>query len=392
VEKAGRVAPFKSLDILRGLAALWVVMCHAATHYVGGTRLEKWPIYNFSMRGQLGVMLFFLISGYCIVGAAYSAFASGKKVRRYAFERARRIYPPYFFATLLALVYAGGLIQAQRWRLIPEVNHLIQLKGGALFWLSNFLLFQSEAGQRYINVVFWSLCYEVAFYVIIGVILLIAQRLAKRWNTQAGMTFLSLAVGALTVESLVWQIATGNAGVFPLGLWYQFGLGGLFFLAVEIRSSEFAGYSEKLHLLNRVMGAVVVALVAVFAGMRSIGGGDIGHPNSRQQCCAVILYLAMFWALRRVDGRLAHHRILSPLFWLGSFSYSLYLVHPYILGFVDVPARRLGLIGNWYVMNWTLQILAGVFLGWLFYLAVERHFVSSRQKRRIATELAAAGE
>jgi peptidoglycan/LPS O-acetylase OafA/YrhL len=89
-----------------------------------------------------------------------------------------------------------------------------------------------------------------------------------------------------------------------------------------------------------------------------------------------------------VEGRLKHRRILSPLFWLGSFSYSLYLVHAYVLGVVDVLARRMGFVGNRYLMSYLLQIAVAVFAGWVFYLAVERHFVSSRQKRRIATELA----
>jgi peptidoglycan/LPS O-acetylase OafA/YrhL len=68
-EMPGKIVPFKSLDVLRGLAALWVVMCHSADHYVGGTPWEKWPLYSFSLRGQLGVVLFFLISGF--VGNLY---------------------------------------------------------------------------------------------------------------------------------------------------------------------------------------------------------------------------------------------------------------------------------------------------------------------------------
>ncbi|MFZ1941692.1 MAG: acyltransferase family protein, partial [Terracidiphilus sp.] len=149
-ENAGKIAPFRSLDVLRGLAALWVVMCHAADHYVGGTRWEKWPVYSFSLRGQLGVVLFFLISGYCIIGAAYSAFASGKRVRRFAFERARRIYPPYFFTIVLALLVGGTLILAQHHHLILAIHHPMQLSGGARFWVSNLFIIQSEAGQGYI--------------------------------------------------------------------------------------------------------------------------------------------------------------------------------------------------------------------------------------------------
>jgi peptidoglycan/LPS O-acetylase OafA/YrhL len=388
-ENLRKIVPFKSLDVLRGLAALWVVMGHAATHYVGGTRWEKWPVYSFSMRCRLGVVLFFLISGYCIIGAAYSAFASEKSVRRFAFERARRIYPPYFFTIVLALVYAGTLILAQHHHLIPAVHHPMAIGRGALYWTSNLFIFQAETGQAYLNASFWSLCDEVAFYVIVGVILLGAKWIGRRWSPAAGMFFLSLAVAALTVESLLWQIVTGSAGLFPLDRWYQFGLGGLFFLAVEIKSGSLAGFSVKLHNTNRLMMVVAVILTAIFALTRTLGGGDIDEPSSRLQSGVVIFYLALFWALRRTEGRFAHRRVLSPLFWLGSFSYSLYLVHPYFLGLVDIPARRLGFVGDRYLISWALQIIVAVIAGWLFYLAVEGHFVSSKQKGRIASEMAA---
>ncbi|MGA9136213.1 MAG: acyltransferase family protein [Terracidiphilus sp.] len=388
-ENAGKIAPFRSLDVLRGLAALWVVMCHAADHYVGGTRWEKWPVYSFSLRGQLGVVLFFLISGYCIIGAAYSAFASGKRVRRFAFERARRIYPPYFFTIVLALLVGGTLILAQHHHLILAIHHPMQLSGGARFWVSNLFIIQSEAGQGYINIDFWSLCDEVAFYVIVGVILLGAKWIERKWGAPAGLFFFSLVVVALTVESLLWQITSGSAGTFPMDRWYQFGLGGLFFLAAEIKSESFVGYSEMLRTTNRVMMAVAVILTAVFASTRSLGGGTVDHPSSRVQSWIAILYLALFWVLRSVEAQFTHRRALSPLFWLGSFSYSLYLVHPYFLGLVDLPARKMGLVGDLYLISWALQIIVGVIAGWIFYLVVERHFVSSRQKRRIATELGA---
>ena len=250
MEKRGKIAPFKSLDVLRGLAALWVVMCHATDHYVGGTRWEKWPVYWFSLRGTLGVVLFFLISGYCITGAAYSAFASGKPTRRFLFERVRRIYPPYFFTIILALIYVAALALAQRIHLIPTIHHPVELGNSILFWLSNLFLFQGETRQPYISPSFWSLCYEVAFYAIVGAFLLTAKWISKRRGAQTGLFIFSLAIAFLTLESLVWQIAAGTYGPCPIDRWYQFGLGSLFFLVVEINSGALAGYSAKLRAMN----------------------------------------------------------------------------------------------------------------------------------------------
>ena len=291
---------------------------------------------------------------------------------------------------MLAVVYGGLLILAQRHHVIPPIHHSQELSGSALYWISNIFLIQWITGQGLLNAGFWSLVYEVVFYVMVGMILLVAKWMSARWNQQAGLYFLSVTVAALTVESLLWQIVTGSGGAFPMDRWYQFGLGGLFFLAVEIRSNALAGYSVKLHMLNRMMVATCVVLTVVFASTRSEGGGTIDHPSSRMQSWVVILYLVIVWVLRHTERHFLHRRFLIPLFWLGSFSYSLYLVHPYFLGVVDVPARRLGFVGNLYLVSWGLQIVVAVLASWVFYLAIERHFVSSRQKRRIATELAEA--
>jgi peptidoglycan/LPS O-acetylase OafA/YrhL len=127
-----------------------------------------------------------------------------------------------------------------------------------------------------------------------------------------------------------------------------------------------------------------VVLTDVFACVRAAIRDTGGRQPSRLQCCSVLFYLAFFWVLRNVEGRLKHRRILGPLFWLGSFSYSLYLVHGYALGVVDILARRMGLVGTLYLISYLLQITVAVFARWVFYLAVERHFNSSRQKQRIA--------
>lgn len=325
-EKTGKISPFKSLDALRGLAALWVVMCHAADHAPPGAHWTNSPLYFFSIRGQLGVVLFFLISGYCIAGATYSAFASGKSVWRFGFERIRRIYPPYFFTIGLTAAFAAVQLAAERAHWLPLPHHPSQLNGSATFWIANLFLVQVEAGQGFLNVDFWSLCYEIAFYAIAGAILLLARQIVRKWGNEAAGMVICLTFGALTIESLVWQIVTGTGGPFPLDLWFQFGLGGLFFVAMEIKNPALVGFSRKARALSIVFLGTSVGLSALFAVMRSLGGGSIDHPSSRAQCWAAILYLGMFWLLRISEGRFVHLRGLRPLFWLGSFSY-LSLIH-----------------------------------------------------------------
>jgi peptidoglycan/LPS O-acetylase OafA/YrhL len=168
-----RIPAFKTLDIFRGVAALWVVMDHSCDRWLGNGNLAYLnnPVYRFSLEGKLGVTLFFVISGYCIVAAAYSALHSGKTLGRYAFERVRRIYPPYLAALILTVLSQFFILFANSHHLIGEVHHLAALPHSPRFWIANLLLLQSELNTPMVNVVFWSLCYEVVFYVFIGVFL-----------------------------------------------------------------------------------------------------------------------------------------------------------------------------------------------------------------------------
>lgn len=64
--------PLLILDGWRGIAVLWVVMFHAIFPFLntpGNQIYIKNPVYWISSFGDIGVTLFFIISGYCITGA-----------------------------------------------------------------------------------------------------------------------------------------------------------------------------------------------------------------------------------------------------------------------------------------------------------------------------------
>jgi len=69
---------YDMLDGWRGLAAFVVLL-----HHVSPIRL-----------GAEAVILFFVISGYCITAAAEAALRKGMGFRQFMLRRVRRIYPP----------------------------------------------------------------------------------------------------------------------------------------------------------------------------------------------------------------------------------------------------------------------------------------------------------
>jgi peptidoglycan/LPS O-acetylase OafA/YrhL len=93
---------FECIDGLRGLAALAVVVGHV-------THLE--PL------GAAAVIVFFVISGYCVTAAADAGLKAGVGMRTYMWRRIRRIYPPY----LLSIAFFVCTRLARDW-LAPTGN------------------------------------------------------------------------------------------------------------------------------------------------------------------------------------------------------------------------------------------------------------------------------
>ena len=105
---------FKATEWLRGLAALYVTIAHCRTWlYAGGEYFQTlhprdtWSFGDYAFHACISltrlsteaVVLFFLISGFCI---AHSV-STGSSVKRFYIRRIIRIYPPY----LLGLGWAA---------------------------------------------------------------------------------------------------------------------------------------------------------------------------------------------------------------------------------------------------------------------------------------------
>ena len=103
---AGTPSRLAWLDLLRGIAALFVVFDHLSYYLLQHVRAE---VYNWFDAGNYGVFVFFIISGY-IVPASLERKGS---VRTFWISRLFRLYPLYLLAVgiAVALYFAhfGGL-------------------------------------------------------------------------------------------------------------------------------------------------------------------------------------------------------------------------------------------------------------------------------------------
>src|SRR5271169_5946163 len=95
----------KSLEIARGLAALWVFLYHMRFS------LDPGLFRQFADCGMLGVPLFFVISGYCMMASSRSTIAKGHTAGSFLRRRLRRIFPPFWASIAVCIVtpFIGAL-------------------------------------------------------------------------------------------------------------------------------------------------------------------------------------------------------------------------------------------------------------------------------------------
>jgi peptidoglycan/LPS O-acetylase OafA/YrhL len=157
------------LDLTRILAASTVFLGHLANPRFGGGMLAV-----FGEQRHSAVIVFFVLSGFVI---AWAAERDGT-AREYILNRATRIYSVALPALILTWVIDDFLIQYHP----GTVNSLYQ---HAAIWkyLPIFLTFSGDfwflSEDAFSNIPYWSLCYEVWYYVVFGVI--VFGRGSWRW-------------------------------------------------------------------------------------------------------------------------------------------------------------------------------------------------------------------
>ena len=268
-----------NIERLRGLAVLGVMLCHIAGQFYGVDRFSPGPQRLFGWAGQIGVALFFVVSGFCIrlpMARALAADPAARlDVRRYLSRRARRILPPYGLAIPVSIL-AGAL---------SPIGLLSGVHGPADLWLHLLGLHTlSPAAITSINGGFWTIGLELQFYM---AYLLLANRRA------------SPALGAAVLA--IGFLAYGAASfAFPApSPWRQIGLLGLGDPVLM-----------QVHLTYWALPLAAAALTAAALAGPGRSGPDLA-------------------------GR--------TLGALGRMSYSLYLLYPAVLALAVLAQRRVGL-------------------------------------------------
>ncbi len=321
----------ESLQVLRGVAALMVVVYHVTMAlYLGDfiTRGEVWDL------GSRGVDLFFVLSGFIIFHVHRVDLGHPSALPRYCIRRVFRIYPPYW-AVLVPLLGFSLL-----WPQIAGAQAL-----GLQRILSSFFLLPEFAGWPVLNVA-WSLSYELFFYAVFG------------------LAIFSRLLGAVVAGSVLLGSILAGFGCWdsPLLLFVFSGYNLQFFFGAVTAYL----YADRTISLPRKLGLLVLISLVV------VGLGIMGSESFFGILLAgAIAAMLILWSL---EGARTNVPLSGALFSLGAFlgnaSYSIYLVHNPVVGLVTRLSRGWGFESSLLVgaMSLILSVAASV----VFYLLVEK--------------------
>ncbi|HEX4036927.1 MAG TPA: acyltransferase [Acidobacteriaceae bacterium] len=158
------------IDGVRAIAIVWVLSVHLVLYHVAFFPQTSLAIFNLPglhvvARGDLGVDLFFVISGYLIGTILFreAAKTGSLRLRRFYLRRFLRLIPVYTAAMILALWFLHGYHASKIWANLLYVNNFLPIDRQFMPWC-------------------WSLAIEEQFYLLLPAFVLFLMTLKRgRW-------------------------------------------------------------------------------------------------------------------------------------------------------------------------------------------------------------------
>lgn len=288
-----------SIDGLRGYLALGVFIHHAAIawHFHQSGQIGMPPERFFAQIGQVGVALFFMITGFLFWDRLLKQ-RQQHDWQAFAISRVFRLYPLYL--PLLAAVVVSVFLLSD-WTLLETPTQLLK-------HLSLWLIFdrpdinQFAGTGNLISNVTWTLTYEVYFYLalpLLGMIFLYRGSHVKTLACLIGLYLLAQVIG--WEHSLKKKYLLSFAGGIAAAYW--------------IRRPALVAW-------GRSQVAAIVAVVLLVVVMTLLRKTFAVFP---------LLLLSVFFFVVVSGNDLFGALRLSSARWLGEISYSTYLLHGFVL-------------------------------------------------------------
>ncbi len=280
------------LDSLRGISALMVAFTHVTGFILEKERVHNNSVYYSWMLGRIGVIIFFLISGFVIPYSLHN-----KSLAQFTITRFFRLYPAYWLSILAVIAISG---------FVP----LKQL-------LANVTMFQKLFGAEDLIGVYWTLQIELFFY-FISAALFYTGHLYKAWVIEL-VYFLMIFVAIIFAIERFYTFKKLPVA-FPLSL-------SVMFLGFLFRNHYDHKNGAQRERFSRCVAGFVIAIIpiAFLAYNKDYGFNEKWWQYLFSYLIAVVVFIT-------------YSRTNSPnklLLFFGQISYSLYLFHQLVITLME---------------------------------------------------------
>lgn len=306
----------KFVDGLRGIAALMVVVYHLAPNSLGWIKSQ----------GYLGVDIFFVLSGFVIASVIGETHITGSYLGRFVLRRCLRLDIPYWVNIALGIILGFVVVYFGA----PARHFGLEQIAAHLFYL------QAILGFKNINDAYWTLCFEIQFYLSLVLLIWLAQRTGR---SVKDLRFQLFVFATLAVSLLFSAHALPIPRGLMLGYWWNFALGALAWWVVAngapwLLLAAAAVLTITLPSAEHITGALVAVALFGAAEMDAMGKW-LADPITQ---------------------------------FLGRISYSLYLFHP-LTGW-EAQAFAARYMGKWSAFS--VGMIVSIASAWVIYRLIER--------------------
>ncbi|EAY2062493.1 acyltransferase [Salmonella enterica] len=337
-----------SVQILRGLAALSVVLFHY--------RFWLSPLYGdltipnkYLSWGSAGVDLFFVISGFIMFHITSKKPSGLKPALFFSIERLTRILPTYFIALFIAFYYTwevGYFVDPQK------LQNIISALTFTPFVDAYPPLYIDAGG---IFVIRWTLNYELYFYLIFALCILFNKKIPGviLWILATVIAGLSMT-GKVTLSTAGYETGSPVLSFLTNPIIFEFALGILAGYTVK--------HAEKWSGKTKLAFSLFTAIIFIYAvHNRLIEGYSLKT--------GVISYFILVTFV--INDRIITKITPSFFVMLGNISFSWYLLHNQIGSYISwkVEANNPGVMHNAY--GFTILLILSICIAWLSHKYIE---------------------
>lgn len=327
---------YRSIDGMRGIAALGVVVFHLSGNLKPelSVLLPEFINVIFSY-GYLGVPVFFVISGFVISLSVKDSPITANYAGKFILRRSIRLDPTYWASIAVAILLLSLKNQVLG---ISEPTPAFSSVIAHMFYLQDLLSIEPV-----ISVVYWTLCLEFQLYLFYLLTAWLSQKMAFVLNNQVYIAHLLLVILVGIYSVLVdYKLTTVSIPGLFISNWHYFLMGVLVSNALR-----------KLPYSSFILMAWLVFEVAFQVGVSAKAYGIAGIIST------VLIYC--LWKHDLLDTVLTR----GSFQYLGKLSYTLYLVHPDV-GWKVISLGKLALHDYMSPLLAGFLFLAGIFSSIIF--------------------------